>query len=46
MEKNKHIQNAARREILTVLEKHNGHLTYEAVNEMTYIEQIINGMYG
>lgn len=42
MVKNKHIQIEARREILTVLEKHNGELTYEALNEMTFIDQIIN----
>lgn len=43
-EKYKHIQNDARQEISTVLVKYNGELTYEAINEMNYIEQIINGM--
>lgn len=43
MEKHKHIQNEARREIFAILDKHNGNLTYEALNEMTFIDQIING---
>ncbi|XP_055312119.1 cytochrome P450 6a8-like [Sitodiplosis mosellana] len=42
LEKNKHIQDEARREIFAVLEKHNGQLTYEAVNDMVYVDQIIN----
>lgn len=44
MEDNKHVQDRARREIHSVLEKYNGNLTYEALNEMTYIAQVINGM--
>lgn len=40
----KHIQNAARAEIQTVLKKNNGNLCYESLSEMTYISQIINGM--
>lgn len=40
----KHIQDAARAEIETVLKKHNGQLSYESLSEMTYISQIINGM--
>lgn len=43
LEKNKHIQDGARREIAAVLERHDGNLTYEAINEMTYIDQILNG---
>lgn len=43
LEKNKRIQEKAWQEIQTVLERHNGNLTYEAMNEMTYCEQIING---
>lgn len=40
---NKKIQDKAREEINTILKKHNGELTYEALNEMVYCEQIING---
>lgn len=40
---NESIQNQARDEINTVLAKHDGQLTYEALTEMTYCEQIING---
>lgn len=43
MDSNKHIQNQARHEIRTVLEKYDGKLSYEALNEMTYVGQIING---
>lgn len=45
LEHNKHIQDKARNEIFTVLSKYNGELTYDAINEMVYIEQIINGLY-
>lgn len=44
-EHNKNIQDKARNEIFSVLSKYNGELTYDAINEMGYIEQIINGMY-
>lgn len=44
LEKHKHIQDKARKEISTILKKYNGELTYEAINEMTYIDQIVNGM--
>lgn len=43
MDKHKHIQNLARHEIQTVLAKYNGQLSYEALTEMTYLDQILNG---
>lgn len=39
------IQNKVREEIQTQLEKHGGDLTYDAVNEMTYLHKVISGMY-
>ncbi|CAD7079497.1 unnamed protein product [Hermetia illucens] len=39
---NSDIQNKARREINAVLANHDGKLSYEAMQEMIYIEQIIN----
>lgn len=45
LDKHKHIQDEARREIRTILEKYDGNLTYEAIHEMTYIDQIINGRF-
>lgn len=45
LDNNKHFQNEARKEIESVLKKHEGNLTYEAINEMTYISQIVNGVY-
>ncbi|CAD7079470.1 unnamed protein product [Hermetia illucens] len=41
---NQDIQNKCRSEINLVLEKYNGNLTYEAMNEMHYVEQIVLGM--
>lgn len=40
---NKHFQDRARKEIQTVLEKHDGQFTYEAMISMNYIGQIIYG---
>lgn len=37
------IQNKLREEITKVSAKHNGVITYEALNEMTYLDQIVNG---
>lgn len=41
---NHDIQNKAREEVLRVLEKYDGVMSYEAVTDMKYIEQIISGM--
>lgn len=40
---NQHLQDRLRNEIRMVLDKHDGKITYEAVMEMTYLDQIING---
>lgn len=40
---NQDIQKSARLKIKNVLEKHNNQLTIEALHEMAYIQQIING---
>lgn len=37
------IQNKLRKEIRTVLKKYNGQITYEAINEMTYMDKVIDG---
>ncbi len=42
---NKEIQNKARDEIKNVLEKHQGIFSYEAMMDMEYITQILNGLY-
>nr|AKQ00288.1 cytochrome P450 CYP6HM1 [Apolygus lucorum] len=39
---NQDVQEKVYQEIKTVLEKHNDELTFEAVGEMTYVEQAIN----
>lgn len=44
LEENKHIKDKARREIQSVLERYNGVLTYEALADMVYCEQIIQGI--
>ena len=38
------IQNKVRKEIQTQIEKH-GDLTYDAVNDMTYLHKVVSGMY-
>lgn len=40
---NKKFQDRAREEINSVLEKYNDELTYEALNELAYCKQILNG---
>lgn len=37
------IQSKLRKEISAVLEKHNGELTYESLQDMSYLEMVING---
>lgn len=37
------LQEKLRTEILEVLEKHNGKLTYESLSEMTYLDKVIKG---
>ena len=40
---NPDIQTRLREEIDAVLKKHNGELTYEAINEMDYLDKVVNG---
>lgn len=40
---NRDIQDKTRDEVLAVLRKHNGEITYECLNEMVYLEQVVNG---
>ena len=42
--KNPDIQQKARKQINDILKKYNGDFTYEALMEMSYLKQIINGM--
>lgn len=37
------IQNKLRNEIEETLDKHDGKITYEAIQEMKYMDQVING---
>lgn len=39
---NPDVQAKARREVLSVLEKHKGEMSYESLKEMVYLEQVIN----
>lgn len=43
MAKHKHVQDKLRQEILDVLKKHDGQVTYEAIMEMQYLEQVLYG---
>ncbi|RZC38627.1 cytochrome P450 CYP6BK17, partial [Asbolus verrucosus] len=40
--KNEDIQEKLREEIFTVLDRHDGNITYEAINEMKYLNQVID----
>jgi len=37
------IQNRLRAEILQVLNKHNGQLTYDGIQEMAYLDMVVSG---
>jgi cytochrome P450 family 6 len=37
------IQNRLRAEIMQVLNKHNGQLTYDGIQEMDYLEMVVSG---
>lgn len=39
------IQDRLRKEILDVLKKYNGECTYEAIQEMTYLDMVLSGKY-
>ena len=43
LSKHQHIQNQVRHEINTVLGKHDNKITYEAIQEMKYMDQVIDG---
>lgn len=38
------IQNKLRHEIEDVVSRHGGQISYDAIGEMTYLDQIINGI--
>jgi hypothetical protein len=37
------IQNRLRTEIMRVLNKHNGQLTYDGIQEMAYLDMVVSG---
>lgn len=37
------VQDKLRREVDEVVERHGGHITYQALQEMSYMEQVLNG---
>jgi len=37
------IQNSLRAEIMQVLNKHNGQLTYDSIQEMVYLDMVVSG---
>lgn len=40
---NQEIQGKIREEVLKAMKNHDGEITYEAIQEMTYLTQVING---
>jgi cytochrome P450 family 6 len=38
------IQNRLRAEIMKVLNKHNGQLTYDGIQEMAYLDMVVSGV--
>ena len=40
---NQELQNKTRKSVRAVIEKYQGQFTYEAVNEMHFVEQCVNG---
>lgn len=42
---NQEVQDKLREEIKNVLESHNGEITYEAINEMTYLQMTLDGKF-
>jgi cytochrome P450 family 6 len=43
LSQNHNLQDKLRQEINSVLAKHNNQITYDAIMEMTYMDQVING---
>lgn len=43
LSRNSDVQEKLRKEVDAVVEKYNGEITYEAFEEMTYMDMIING---
>jgi len=41
--RNPDIQERVRNEIDTVLERHGGNITYEAISEMEYLDKVVSG---
>lgn len=40
----KEIQDKLRKEINDVMKRHNNEITYDAIHEMNYLDQVVNGM--